>query len=79
MLLGGGRKKPQDTIDLSVGCTHIQQVGTKINRGDPLMIIHGNNADLVEQAIKLVQKSYVVTAQPVKVTPVVNDCLLEDS
>ncbi|MBL8686052.1 MAG: thymidine phosphorylase [Alphaproteobacteria bacterium] len=79
MLLGGGRKKPQDTIDLSVGCTHIQQVGTKINRGDPLMIIHGNNADLVEQAIKLVQKSYVVAAQPVKVSAVVNDCLLEDS
>jgi thymidine phosphorylase len=38
--LGGGRKRPQDGIDHRVGFTDLKPLGTKLEKGEPLAIIH---------------------------------------
>ena len=38
--LGGGRAKPTDTIDHSVGLTDIVRIGQVVRKGDPLLTCH---------------------------------------
>jgi thymidine phosphorylase len=38
--LGGGRRKTTDVIDLAVGLTDLLPVGTKVQTGDPLALVH---------------------------------------
>jgi len=38
--LGGGRKKTTDTIDLAVGLSQFRPVGTKVQAGDTLALVH---------------------------------------
>ena len=41
--LGGGRKKASDTIDHTVGFTDVLGLGEKVDKGQPLAIVHANN------------------------------------
>ncbi len=51
--MGGGRKKPSDTIDHSVGLTHCAQIGDKVGpKEKPLAVIH---AKTKEDAMKMGQ------------------------
>lgn len=58
--LGGGRAKPSDTIDHSVGLTEIAELGEDVGKGGrPLAIIHAkdeNNADQMEATLKQVMQ-----------------------
>ncbi len=38
--LGGGRTRPEDAIDHSVGITRLVPVGAEIRRGEPLALVH---------------------------------------
>ena len=38
--LGGGRKRPQDGIDHRVGFTDVKPLGTHLEKGEPLAVIH---------------------------------------
>ena len=38
--LGGGRKRPQDGIDHRVGFTDLKPLGTRLEKGEPLAVIH---------------------------------------
>jgi thymidine phosphorylase len=38
--LGGGRHKAADTVELSVGFSHVVHVGQQIARGDALAVVH---------------------------------------
>ena len=52
--LGGGRRKPSDNIDHSVGLSAVAQLGDKLDQGGkPLAIIH---ADSKDDAIRMEKK-----------------------
>ena len=38
--LGGGRRRADDKLDLSVGFTDIAAIGTAVDRGRPLAVVH---------------------------------------
>src|SRR5690606_29155841 len=38
--LGGGRKRPQDSIDHAVGLAGIQPLGRRVAKGEPLAFVH---------------------------------------
>jgi len=44
--LGGGRLKASDEIDHSVGISSLLPVGTPVQKGDPIAMIHANSSDL---------------------------------
>lgn len=52
LILGGGRETKESRIDLSVGLMLSKKVGDRIQRGDVLAIIHGNDEAKTEEAAK---------------------------
>jgi len=50
VMLGAGRERKNDPIDLAVGIVVHQKVGSRINIGDPLFTIHANNPEIINSA-----------------------------
>jgi pyrimidine-nucleoside phosphorylase len=53
--LGAGRAKSSDTIDFAVGCDRIAKVGTRVERGDPLLRVHARSQASMEATLPLIQ------------------------
>jgi pyrimidine-nucleoside phosphorylase len=43
VLLGGGRAKANDAIDHAVGFTAVRKVGERVERGEPLLMVHARD------------------------------------
>ena len=56
--LGGGRTKPQDTIDHAVGLTDLAGLGREVGAGEPLATVHARSEAAAERAIAAVQAAY---------------------
>ncbi len=50
VMLGAGRERKNDPIDLAVGIVLHQKVGSRINAGDPLFTIHANKPETTNPA-----------------------------
>jgi len=63
--LGGGRSNPHDKIDHSVGITGLLPIGTEINKGEPMAIIHARRQDDAEKAAAALLDAYhIAEAKP---------------
>ncbi len=60
LLLGGGRETKDSVIDLSVGIYIRKKLGDKVNAGDSLAAIYGNNTDKVNAAKERLRKAYTI-------------------
>ncbi|MGC4024634.1 MAG: thymidine phosphorylase [Mesorhizobium sp.] len=58
--LGGGRTRPQDSVDHAVGLTELLQVGTEVHEGDALAIVHARSEDDFQRAAQHVRIAYIV-------------------
>ena len=58
MMLGGGRAKKTDSIDYGVGIVLDKKVGDFVKEGEPLLTLHINNEDKVDEVIKLLDSAY---------------------
>ena len=56
--LGGGRLKVTDKIDFAVGLANLKRVGFKLQKGDVIAELHGNDAKKVNRAKEIVKDSY---------------------
>jgi pyrimidine-nucleoside phosphorylase len=63
--LGGGRKVSADKIDFAVGFEQPKKIGDAVTAGDPLMIMHYNNATRAAEAEHMVQHAYKIEDKPV--------------
>lgn len=52
LILGGGRETKESEIDLSVGIMLSKKVGDRVQKGDVLAVIYGNDAAKTEEAAK---------------------------
>ncbi|RCS24823.1 thymidine phosphorylase [Phyllobacterium salinisoli] len=69
--LGGGRTRPEDTIDHAVGLTALQPIGAEINPGEPLALVHARDEAAAEAAVRSVQAAYgFVPLRPRPIRPV---------
>ncbi|MEM0898951.1 MAG: thymidine phosphorylase, partial [Pseudomonadota bacterium] len=48
--LGGGRERAEDAVDHSVGLTDVVELGTSIEAGDALAVVHAATAEDAEKA-----------------------------
>ena len=69
--LGGGRKKASDTIDHTVGFTDVLGLGEKVDKGQPLAIVHANNEDEANHTFALIQKAYRINDSNVEPSPTI--------
>lgn len=69
--LGGGRMRPQDQIDASVGVTDILPLGSAVKAGDVLALVHAQTQDKAEQAVQMVQQAMMLSEHKPALNPVI--------
>lgn len=73
--LGGGREKKTDKIDLAVGLSVYVKVGQAVKQGDPLLMLHANDAERLAIARALAIDALVVDAAPADPLPLFYDSI----
>ncbi len=61
--MGGGRRVETDRIDPAVGLTDVAPVGTRVNRGDPIAVIHARSEASAEATARAVQAAMTIGAK----------------
>ncbi len=62
--LGGGRQRPGDAVDPSVGLSHVVALGARVERGDALARVHAANATAALAAQQAVMSAIRVGPDP---------------
>ncbi|MGD9613636.1 MAG: thymidine phosphorylase [Kiritimatiellia bacterium] len=65
LVLGGGRQKTDDVIDYGVGTSGLAKIGDKVEKGQPLVVVHANSEAKLAQAMAYVEQAFEISAQPV--------------
>tara|TARA_Y100001954_G_scaffold210398_1_gene236252 strand:- start:15267 stop:16568 length:1302 start_codon:yes stop_codon:yes gene_type:complete len=61
--LGGGRMRPEQSIDPAVGLSDIVRIGTYVHAGDPLAVVHGPDQNMGEFST-IVQEAVCIEVEP---------------
>jgi thymidine phosphorylase len=72
VVLGAGREKKEDAIDPAAGLVFHKKRGDAVDRGEPLCTLHYNSAARVDEARRLVESSYRITAEPPAARPLIH-------
>ena len=73
--LGGGRRRLNDELDLSVGFTQIAPIGSEVGSDTPLAIVHAVSAADAELAAELLRNACTVSDTPPATRPVIYDTI----
>ena len=76
ILLGGGRERKGEPIDLSVGIVLQAKVGDAVRPGEPIAVLHANDEQRVAQAELLLRSAIDIAAAPVQPSPLILERLL---
>jgi thymidine phosphorylase len=76
--LGGGRRKQDDVLDLSVGLTEIVPVGTRVDTQTPVAVIHAATADAAAEAAAVLRKACRISESKPAAGPVIRATLAAD-
>lgn len=68
--LGGGRRRADDVINPAVGITELVDLGVKVEKGDPLCVIHADSEAEAEAAQAKVLEAYAIGEAPQIPAPV---------
>jgi thymidine phosphorylase len=69
--LGGGRARPEDDIDLSVGLDQIVRRGSKVEAGDPFCRVHAPRESTADHVCDMIGQAIIVSEEPVALSPTV--------
>ncbi|MGH7004399.1 MAG: thymidine phosphorylase [Alphaproteobacteria bacterium] len=58
VMLGGGRTRPQDAVDHAVGITALQPIGARMEKGEPIALIHARTEDEAARAGHALETAY---------------------
>ena len=70
ILLGGGRKVPNDVIDHRVGLTELAGKGAAVDNNRPLAIIHAKDTGSAEAAAEAIRSAFILGEPPTAGKPV---------
>ncbi|AQR67972.1 thymidine phosphorylase [Janthinobacterium sp. LM6] len=69
--LGGGRRRPTDSIDFAVGLTDLVHHGEQVAVGQPLAMVHARTEAAAQQAVREIQDAYDISAVALAAKPVI--------
>jgi pyrimidine-nucleoside phosphorylase len=75
--LGAGRTKAEDRIDPAVGVGALVKVGERVQSGEPLCVIHGNDRAALAEAGARLRKAILIGDTPPVVEPLIGDVVAE--
>ncbi len=70
-VLGGGRSRPQDSIDHAVGITSLAAVGEPVDSNQRLVTIHARSREAADRASAMVRSAYSILPAPPAPRPTV--------
>ncbi len=73
--LGGGRRRSDDTLDLSVGLSGVAAIGTLLDADRPLAVVHAATREAAQQAATQLRAACVVAPELPPARPLVYDIL----
>jgi thymidine phosphorylase len=73
--LGGGRRRADDKLDLSVGFTDIVSIGSAVDRGRPLAVVHAATEADAQRAILNLRAACTIASSPPPARPVIYETL----
>jgi pyrimidine-nucleoside phosphorylase len=71
LLLGAGRTKTTDSVDHAVGISGLAKIGAQVERGQPLALLHANDAEKLTAARALLQSAFRLTTETVSAPPLI--------
>jgi pyrimidine-nucleoside phosphorylase len=74
-IMGAGRAKKGDPIDLAVGVVLLGKVGSKLEGGEPVVRVYANSEDHVEAVKAKLTEAFTFTENPVKSQGIVKACV----
>ena len=69
--MGGGRKKVDDVLDLSVGFSEVVPIGTRVDADTPLAVVHAPDEALADVASRMLREACVLDDDAPPARPVV--------
>jgi len=69
--LGGGRRRPSDRIDHRVGLSDILPLGTKVEEGQPIAVVHAASREDADHIAASVRSYYAISDAPIASAPVI--------
>jgi thymidine phosphorylase len=76
--LGGGRRRADDKLDLSVGFTDIAPIGAAVDRERPLAVVHAASDAAAQRGIRNLRGACTIAQAPPAPRPVVYETLRPD-
>jgi thymidine phosphorylase len=76
--LGGGRRRADDKLDLSVGFTDIAGIGTAVDRERPLAVVHAASEADAQRAIRSMRSACTIASSPPPRRPLIYATLGSD-
>ena len=73
-VLGGGRSRKGDAVDLGVGVVLHAKIGDEVEAGEPLVTVYHNTKGL-EEAVRLLEGAFTLSDEPVEAPPLVLETL----
>jgi thymidine phosphorylase len=70
-MLGAGRDRVDAPIDLAAGVKILKKPGDALNQGDAVLVLHYNDEQQLDQAIRLAQSAIEIAAAPPASAPLV--------
>jgi pyrimidine-nucleoside phosphorylase len=75
MLLGAGRLTLSSRIDYGVGITVRAKIGDEISAGSPVVTLHFNGPECLEEAVAIIANAYTISPEPPAPRPLIKSRL----
>ncbi|MDR3612374.1 MAG: thymidine phosphorylase [Candidatus Obscuribacterales bacterium] len=75
-VMGAGRSKKGEQIDLSVGVVLQGKIGARVSGGETIAIVHANSPEQFEAASVKLNEAFTFTDAPVAVPSVIRSCVV---
>ena len=73
VVLGGGRTRPQDSVDHAVGLTDLAPLGAAVDADRPVAVVHARTDAAADAAAAAVLAAYRIGGRAAAIGPVVTD------
>ena len=78
-ILGSGRMRREDEIDFAVGVSDLRQADEAVEKGEPLVRIHANATERLEEARALLTSAFLIVAEPPAPSPLVLEAITAEN
>jgi len=76
--LGGGRRSTNDELDLAVGFSEVVPIGTAVEKGQALAMLHAASEDTANLAAAMLREACTISHEAVTERPVIVETLTAD-